>query len=556
MTNRTVVIGIDYGTDSCRALIVDAENGMEIAGAVKSYPRWKAGKYCNPRTNQYRQHPLDYMETLTEAVKEALDNSPEGTSARVSGMAFDTTGSTPALTNIDGTPLALLPEFAENPNAMFILWKDHTAVNEAIEINQLAKKWSVDYTVYEGGIYSSEWGWSKILHVLREDESIRKAAHAWVEHCDWIPALLTGKLKPEEVKRSRCAAGHKAMWHPSWNGLPSEEFLTALDPLLAGFRGRLYAETYFGGTKAGTLTREWADKLGLRMDVAVSVGALDCHVGAVGAQIRPGVFVRVIGTSTCDIMVVPSEEMGEKRIPGICGQVDGSVIPGMIGLEAGQSAFGDMYAWFKHVLEWPVRQIIGKSELIDAETKEKWMHEYSIRLIPELTEAAEKIAVEDSSLMATDWLNGRRTPDADQLLKGTITGLTLGTTAPMIFRALVEATAYGSKAIVDRFTENGIEIKEVIGTGGISQKSPFVMQTLADVLNRPIKVARSEQTCALGAAMFAAVAAEIYPGIEKAQEAMGKGFMKVYLPNEDNNKRYERLYQQYLKTGRFAETLK
>lgn len=555
MKNRKIVIGIDYGTDSCRALVVDAENGTEIASAVKYYPRWKAGKYCNPHNNQYRQHPSDYIETLIEVVNEALDNSPESISACVCGIAFDTTGSTPVLTDKEGTPLALLPEFAENPNAMFILWKDHTAVNEAVEINQLAKEWAIDYTAYEGGIYSSEWDWSKILHVLREDESIRKKAYSWIEHCDWMTALLTGNLQPEKVKRSRCAAGHKAMWHPSWDGLPSEEFLTRLDPLLAGYRDRLYTKTYTSDEKVGILTQEWADRLGLHTDVVVSVSALDCHMGAVGAQIKPGAFVRVIGTSTCDIMVVPNEEMREKLIPGICGQVDGSVIPGMIGLEAGQSAFGDIYAWFRQVLEWPAKQIIGNSDLLNADTKEKLLCEYTEKLIPELTAAAEKIPVEDSAIIATDWLNGRRTPDADQLLKGTITGLTLGTTAPMIFRALVEATAYGSKAIVDRFIENGIEIKEVIGIGGISQKSPFVMQTLADVLNMPIQVARSEQTCALGAAMFAAVAAGIYPNIEKAQEAMGKGFMKTYIPNEKNHTIYEQLYRKYLKVGQFPETL-
>lgn len=550
------VIGLDYGTDSCRALIVDAANGVEIAAAVKYYPRWAAGKYCSPQANQYRQHPLDYIESLVGVVKEALSRSPEGTAEQVVGIAFDTTGSTPVLTDAEGTPLALLPEFTENPNAMFILWKDHTAVKEAFEINELAKKWEIDYTAYEGGIYSSEWDWSKILHVLREDESIREAAYSWVEHCDWMTGLLTGNTIPETMMRSRCAAGHKAMWHPSWEGLPSEAFLTTLDPILAGFRDRLYTKTYTSDQPIGTLTREWADKLGLPTGVVVSVSALDCHMGAVGAQIKPGAFVRVIGTSTCDIMVVPYEEMGDKLIPGICGQVDGSVIPGMIGLEAGQSAFGDIYAWFRQLLEWPVMQIIGNTGFIDAEIKEKLIKECFNRIIPELTVAAEKIPVEDSTVIATDWLNGRRTPDADQLLKGIIAGLTLGTTAPMIFRALVEATAYGSKAIVDRFIENGIEIKEVIGIGGISQKSPFVMQTLADVLNMPIKVAQSEQTCALGAAMFAAVAAGVYPCIEEAQDAMGKGILTEYLPDPDRHNRYEILYQKYLELGKISRKVR
>jgi len=546
-------IGIDYGTDSCRALIVNAITGEEIATAVRYYSRWAQGKYCNPKINQYRQHPLDYTEALIDAVKEVLAQSPEGIVANIVGISFDTTGSTPVLTDNEGTPLALLPEFAENPNAMFVLWKDHTAIKEAGEINKLSKEWHTDYTAYEGGIYSSEWDWSKVLHVLRKDESVRGAAYSWVEHCDWMTGLLTGKTKPETMLRSRCAAGHKAMWHTDWDGLPSEEFLTKLDPLLSGFRSRLYTDTQPSDTKAGYLTQEWADKLGLATNVAVGVGALDCHMGAIGAEIKPGAFVRVMGTSTCDVMVVPAEKLEGKLIPGICGQVDGSVTPGLVGLEAGQSAFGDVYAWFKQLMEWPLKSIIMQSPLLDNTTKEQLVGDSIKRILEKLTEEAQKIPIEESTVVATDWINGRRTPDANQLLTGSITGLTLGTTAPMIFRALVEATAYGSKAIVNRFLENDIEIKEVIAIGGISQKSPFVMQILADVLNMPIKVAKVDQACAMGAAMFAAVVAGIYPNIEKAQNAMGKGFSQEYIPNEENHKLYMKLYDKYLAIGKFSE---
>jgi len=554
MKNSKAVIGLDFGTDSCRALIVDAANGTEIATSVKYYPRWAKGSYCQPQANQYRQHPLDYIESMTDAVKEAIARAPDGTAERVIGLAFDTTGSTPVLIDKNGMPLALLPEFAENPNAMFVLWKDHTAIQEAGEINQLAKKWKVDYTAYEGGIYSSEWVWSKMLHVLRKDKSLRQAAYSWAEHCDWMPGLLTGNTKPETMFRSRCAAGHKAMWHSDWDGLPSEEFLKTLDPLLTGFRARLFTKTYPSDTRVGYLTPEWAGKLGLTTRVAVAVGAIDCHMGAVGAQIKPGAFVRVIGTSTCDVMVVPYDELKGKLIPGICGQVDGSVIPGLIGLEAGQSAFGDIYAWFKQVVEWPVKNIIATSKTIDETTRAKLVENAVNAIIPELTRQAEKISMEENSVIATDWLNGRRTPDANPLLKGTMAGLTLGTTAPMIFKALVEATAYGSKAIVDRFTENGIEIKEIIGIGGISQKSPFVMQTLADVLNRPIKIAKAEQVCALGAAMFAAVTAGVYCDVGQAQNAMGQGFMKEYVPNTENHQKYSQSYQKYAKIGAFTDS--
>jgi len=547
------VIGLDYGSDSARAIIVDALTGEELSTAVKYYPRWTEGKYCNPAMNQYRQHPLDYIEVLEATVKESLAKCPAGTAEQVVGIAFDTTGSTPVFTDAAGTPLSLLPEFAENPNAMFVLWKDHTAVKEAAEINKLCKEWKIDYSAYEGGIYSSEWFWAKALHVLRQDEAVRKSAYSIVEHCEWLPAILTGVTKSKDIVRSRCAEGHKAMWHEKWGGLPGEDFLTALDPVLAGFRERLFTETETADKSVGNLTEEWAARLGLTTNVVVAGGAFDCHMGAVGSGVTPRTLVRIIGTSTCDIMISSYEEMGDKLIKGICGQVDGSVIPGYVGLEAGQSAFGDVYAWFKQVLEFPIKQIIGNSSLLDEATKAKLVDEACSQIIPALTKEAELIPISESTVIATDWMNGRRTPDANQLLKGTITGLTLGSSAPRIFRALVEATAFGSKAIVDRFRSEGVQIDNVIGIGGISLKSPFVMQTMSDVLNMPIKVCKTEQACALGAAMFAATASGIYGKVEEAQQAMGSGFDSEYSPNANNAKAYEAIYEQYLKVGQFTE---
>lgn len=547
-------IGLDYGSDSCRAVIIDAETGKEIASSVKYYKRWAAGKYCDPHKNQYRQHPLDYIESLEESVKEALSKSPKGTAEKVVGISFDTTGSTPALIDKEGQVLALRPEFAENPNAMFVLWKDHTAVKEAAKINEVAKRWPIDYTAYEGGIYSSEWVWAKMAHVLKVDETIRDAAYCWIEHCDWMPALITNTTKPSDIIRSRCSAGHKAMWLKEWDGLPTDDFLTEVEPLLKGYRDRLFKDTYTSDVKVGNLTQEWADRLGLTTSVAVGVGAFDCHMGAVGAEIGPKTFVRVIGTSTCDIMIVPYEDMHGKLIPGICGQVDGSVVPGMIGLEAGQSGFGDIYAWFKSVLAWPIENLIKESSLIDQATKDKLIAEALDKIIPALSKEAAKIPASESGVLAIDWMNGRRTPDANQLVKGTLTGLNLASNAPIIFKALVEATAFGSKAIVDRFLENGIEIESVIGIGGISLKSPLVMQTLADVLGMPIKVAKSEQACAFGAAMFAAVAAGVHPTIKEAQAAMGQGFAFEYKPNMDNHRIYMSAYEKYRKLGKFTET--
>lgn len=553
MDTSKLVIGLDYGTDSCRALIVDTESGRELASHVAWYPRWKAGMYCDPKRNLYRQHPLDYIESMEQAIQGVLAKCPANVSDRIVGISVDTTGSTPVLLDESGTPLALLPEYAENPNAMFVLWKDHTALREAEEINTLARQWETDYTAYSGGVYSSEWVWSKMLHVLRVDESVRKQAYSWTEHCDWMPALLTGLNKPEKMIRSRCAAGHKAMWNESWGGLPSSEFLTKLDPLLDIFKGHLFQKTSTSDTVVGTLIPEWASRLGLTTDVVISVGALDCHMGAIGAQIVPGAFVRVMGTSTCDVMVSSYEEMKDKLVEGICGQVDGSVIPGMTGLEAGQSAFGDIYAWYKQLLAWPAKEYLSVTTLIDEATKEKLLEDYFDSILPLLTQEAEKINIRESSVIAVDWLNGRRTPIANQAVKGSIYGLTLGTTAPLLYRALVEATAFGSKAIVDSCLEQGIRINEVIAIGGISLKSPFVMQTLADVLGVPIKVARVEQACALGACMFAAVAAGVYPGIKEAQEALGKGFALEYTPNSENYDIYMGMYDKYAKLGQFTE---
>lgn len=547
------VIGLDYGSDSARSIIVDALTGNEVATSVKYYPRWAEGKYCDPAKDQYRQHPLDYIEVMEFIVKDALAKAGNGVAENVVGISFDTTGSTPIFVDENGTPLAMKPEFAENPNAMFVLWKDHTAVKEAAEINDLCSKWEIDYTAYEGGIYSSEWVWAKVLHVLRADEAVRKAAYSWIEHCDWMPAVITGKVKPAEVLRSRCSAGHKAMWLEAWGGLPSEEFLVALDPVLKGYRDRLYRDTYTSDVAVGTLTPEWATRLGLPASVAVGVGAFDCHMGAVGGEVTPNVLARAIGTSTCDIMIAPYDQIGDKLIAGICGQVDGSVIPGYVGLEAGQSAFGDIYAWFKKVVAWPVENILANTKSVDAATRAKLVDEVMDAIIPEMAKEAARIPIEESTIIAVDWMNGRRTPDASQEVTGSIAGLKLGSTAPRIFRALVEATAYGSKAIVDRFAREGVEIKEIIGLGGVAKKSPFVMQTLADVLNMPIKIATTEQTCAFGAAMFASVVAGVYTKVEDAQKAMGKGFEKTYYPNADNAKKYAEIYQKYVKLGEFTE---
>ena len=549
------VIGLDYGSDSARALIVNAETGETLATSVKYYPRWKKGLYCNPKINQWRQHPKDYLEVLEASVTEALSQCAPEVAANVVGIAFDTTGSTPAFTDESGTPLAMLPEFAENPNAMFVLWKDHTAVNEAEEVNEKCAKSDINYIKYEGGIYSAEWFWAKAMHVLREAPEVAAKAYSIVEYCEWLPAVLTGVTASKDIVRSRCACGHKAMWNKEWNGLPSEEFLETLDPMFKGMRARLFDETETADKSVGHLSKEWAERLGLKESVIVAGGAYDCHMGAVGAGVTPHTLVRVIGTSTCDVMVASYDEIGSNCIKGICGQVDGSVILGMVGLEAGQSSFGDVYAMFRRVLEFPIRNIIPSTigDKLSKEEVDKIVEDACDKIIVTLTKEAENIPVSESTMIATDWINGRRSPDANQLLKGTIAGFTLGTTAPQIFRALVEATAFGTKAIVDRFEKEGVRIDNVIGIGGIALKSPFIMQTMCDVINKPIKVCNTDQACALGAAMFAATAAGVYTKVEEAIAAMNSGFSREYKPNAEISKAYQKIYEDYLKLGKFTE---
>ena len=547
------VIGLDYGTDSVRAVLVNTSNGDCVASHVVWYSKWKQGKYCNPVANQFRQHPSDHLEGLEASIKGVLAES--GISAnQVKAICVDTTGSSPMPVDEKGQSLAMKPEFAENPNAMMVLWKDHTAIKEADEINHVARTWGgEDYTKYEGGIYSSEWFWAKLLHVIREDEAVKKAAFSWMEHCDFITAQLIGCTDPLKLKRSRCAAGHKALWHESWGGLPSKDFLGKFDPYLAELKDRLYTDTYTSDEVAGQLSAEWAKRLGLSTEVVIAVGTFDAHAGAVGGEISENTLIKVMGTSTCDIMVTNKEKLGDKLIPGICGQVDGSVIPGTIGLEAGQSGFGDVLAWFKNLLLTPSLELIDESKTLNLEQKAKLKAELEDQLIAKLSEAAMALPVTESSIVALDWINGRRTPDANQTLKGAIRNLNMGSDAPRVFKALVEAIAFGSKRIVERFREEGVTIDNVIGLGGVAKKSTLVMQTLADVLNMPIKVATSDQAPALGAAMYAAVAAGIHPSTESAIQAMSNGFDKVYDPIPENVFVYEKLYAEYVEFGKVVE---
>ena len=553
--DNSYVIGIDYGTDSVRSVLVEVATGLEVSSSVFYYPRWKEKLYCDSILNQFRQHPADYLEGLEVTIKECLLLSGiTDIGEKVNAISVDTTGSTPIAVNEQGIPLAMLSEFKDNPNAMFILWKDHTALKEDQELNEHVRNFSPNYLKYVGGIYSSEWYWAKLLHILRKDEKVRNSIYTWVEHCDYIPFVLTGGTHADDIKRSVCAAGHKALYADEFDGLPPESFFTSWDPLLKPIVKNSFSKVYNSAESAGTISPEWADKLGLNPNVLIGIGAFDCHMGAVGGQIEPYFLSKIMGTSTCDILVVPKDTIGNTLVKGICGQVNDSVIPGMVGLEAGQSAFGDAYAWFKQLLSWPIDTLLEETNVISSESVTILQEEIKGKLLARLNIQASEISVEEDLEYALDWFNGRRTPDANHQLKGLIGGIGLGSDAVRLFRAIAEATCFGAKNIVNRFVSEGIPIKGLIAMGGVAQKSTFIMQMMADVLNRPIKIHKTEQTCAIGAAMFAATVAGHYSTVEEAMQKMGQGFEIVYEPDITKVPIYEKRFQRYIELGAFMES--
>lgn len=564
MKGKQYALGLDFGTNSVRALIVDLSNGDEVGTHVHEYARGKDGvivKAGDP--NFARQDPLDYIEGLEASVKGALNAcpNPKEVANNVIGIGVDTTGSTPIPVDGAGQPLSFSDKFKDNANAMAWLWKDHTSFAEAAEFTLLAKKEPVDYTKYCGGTYSSEWFFSKILHLARVDPEVHTAAGSFVEHCDLMPALLVGETDPAKIIRSRCASGHKAMFNAEWGGLPPQEFFSRVDKRLDGMVAKLYKETHTADKKVGGLCRKWAEKLGLKDGIAVAAGAFDAHTGAVGAGIREGTLVKIMGTSTCDMMVVPPEKLNV-AIKGICGQVDGSIVPGWIGLEAGQSAVGDIYAWHRDDVRWPLENILPRTSFgknLDAERLAALMKEAKDAVYDVLSEKGAELRPGESGLLALDWHNGNRTVLVDPNLSGLILGLNLHTRPEEVFRALVEATAFGARVIMERFMEYGVGVNEVVTCGGLAEKNPYVMQIHADVMGRPIKVSRSAQTCALGTAMFGAVAAGAFAKVEDAQELMCGLKDIAYTPIPENKATYDRLFRLYRRlhdsfgTTHFAE---
>ncbi|MCL5408545.1 MAG: ribulokinase [Candidatus Omnitrophica bacterium] len=523
-------LGIDFGTASVRAVLVDIETGEEVVTGVENYPSGIEGVITDEKDPYLaRQNPLDYHISL-EKVLRGLSLSIKKKKIKdenIIGIGIDTTGSTPIPVDRNIIPLSFHKAFRNNKNAMAWLWKDHTSKDEAEEITLFAKKKRPEYLLKIGGVYSSEWFFSKILHLSRVDKRVFDASASFVELCDYIPAILTGKKNPGEILRSTCAAGHKAMYNKGWGGLPDDKFLTSLSPAFKGLREKLYLKAYPAGVCGGLLCKEWAKKSLLPEGLPISVGGFDAHMGAVGAGIKENTLVKIMGTSTCDMMI-SSYNKDISDIPGLCGIVPDSIVPGYFGMEAGQSAVGDIFYWF-------VKTFLPQSKSLEDP------YEYYSKI-------AEKISPGGSGLLALDWQNGNRTVLMDQKLTGLIVGLTLNTKPRDVYRALVEATGFGARTIIERFEEYGIKVKDIIASGGLPEKSPFLMQVYADITGRELKTAASGQTCAVGAAIFGAVADKEKSGIskvEKIQEKICRFKNIVYRPVQKNKKIYDRIYLLY-----------
>lgn len=519
-------IGVDYGTNSVRALVVDCANGRELGTAVFNYPGGHQGVWTDPKDPHLaRQHPGDYLEGLRASVSQALTaaaaKDPQFAPSKVIGIGVDTTGSSPIPVDSKNRAIGMSEEWKSHPAAQCWLWKDHTSHAEAAAITELSAKQRPQYIAKCGNTYSSEWFWSKIWHCLKTEPAAFEAAYSWVELSDWVPAVLAGVKDPRAVKRGICAAGHKALYSDDWGGLPDKEFLSLLDPKLADLRDRLYEKAHDASATAGELCEEWAAALGLPAGIPIAIGEMDVHYGAIGCGIREGRMVKVIGTSTCDCIVIPADrEVAD--IPGICGIVPGAILPGFFGIEAGQSAVGDIFKWW----------VEGVCKGDDS-------------LHIQLTDEAANLRPGQSGLLALDWNNGNRTILVDPMLSGLLIGTTLHTSRAEIYRALIEATAFGARAIIERIKEYGVEVDTIVCAGGIAEKNAFLMQVYADVTGCDLRVAGSSQACALGAAVAAAVVAGAHPDFPSAQQAMTSIKDIVYSPIAANQTVYDRLYALY-----------
>lgn len=551
MAQKTYVIGFDFGSDSARALITETTTGAIVGEGVSYYTRWKNQLYCIPSQKQFRQHPLDYLETLENSISIALVQAGDAIRKKIIGIGFDATASTPTPIDKEGTPLALTEQFKENPDAMFYLWKDHTATEEAEEITRVFS--SFGFTAYQGP-YQSEWYWAKVLHCTKVSTEVIHKAYSWIELCDWLPSILAGIQIPKQMYRCSCAAGHKVYYNSTLGGMPSKECLDTIHPYLSQIAAT-YRTPQFSGTKVGLISKKWAKRLNLPPTVVIGGSACDAHAGAVGAGIKPRTLIKILGTSAVDILVESLETITKQQIqPTVCGMAENSVLYGYYGMETGQAAFGDMNSWFKQLLLKPLQPILNTIQGVDQQNIQKILSHLDAKLLPSLEERLLDTN-DNSDIMALDWFNGRRYPNLHENLQGAIVGLNFGIDAARLYRALVLSTVFGAKRIFQNYIDSGIVIDKIIAIGGISQKSPYTVQLLCDVLNRPIQTLFDTQVCARGAAIFAAVASGIYPTLQEAQKRICIQDYTLFEPRIEKVPYYERLYQRYLQAGAIIETL-
>lgn len=548
---KSFVIGIDYGTDSARAVLVDASCGDVLASSVAAYPRWGRGLYCDAALQQFRQHPLDYLECLEKVLRDVVGACEDPLA--IKAISVDTTGSTPCFVDAKARPLSMDESFAEDPDAMFVLWKDHSSAKESELITARCAEHTPNFACHTGNDYSPECFWTKVLHILRTNQAVREAAVSVIEECDFITATLTGVADYRDIKPGHCAAGAKHLWAEEWGGFPPESFFESVDPLLLPILRNLNPDNRTCDFAAGTLCPEWAAKLGLGTGVVIGYGNIDSHSGAVGAGIADGTIVMNIGTSACYMAAVPKEKMGGRIVDGVFGQVDDAIIPGLVGFEAGLSAFGDAFAWLKKTLSWPLRGILSGAEV--SPEVESLLRKAEDDILVNLTREAQALPLSIDAPFATDHLNGRRTPNPDGSLSAGFAGLKITTSAPEMFRAIVEAVAFASRTVIDYYESNGIDVSRLVAVGGISQKSPYVMQTLADVMGRRIEVSACKDSCAMGAAVYASVAGGIWPDVVTAQSHICPGSAAQYIPEPSKKEIYDQRYARYQALVSFCEKL-
>jgi L-ribulokinase len=526
-------IGVDFGTESGRAILVDVADGRQVATAVSEYSHGVIDERLPIADREVRlgpdwalQDPEDYLRVFGEAVPAVLASAGVD-AADVIGVGIDFTACTMLPTTADGTPLCVLPELRANPHAWVKLWKHHAAQPEADRINQTARTMGQPWLDRYGGRISSEWFFSKALQILDEAPEVYRAADRLIEAADWVVWRLTGG-----ETRNACTAGYKAMWSKR-DGFPDRGYFAALDPRLADvIDEKMTRDIRPMGERAGGISEEAAAWTGLRPGTAVAIANVDAHVAAPASTVvEPGRMVMIMGTSTCHIILSP----GEHAVPGMCGYVEDGVIPGLFGYEAGQSCVGDHFSWF---VEHAVPAAYGD------EARDRGLDLHAL-----LQEKAARLRVGQSGLLALDWWNGNRSVLVDAELGGLLIGATLATVPEEIYRALIEATAYGTRVIIETFEAHGVPVREIVACGGLPEKSPLIMQIYADVTGRPFRLSASDQTPALGSAMFGAVAAGAAAGghatIQDAARAMARLKDLVYEPNPENAAVYDVLYREY-----------